>query len=173
MKVTKAKQKLQQLQSKGEAAAAARRAGPCPGNVAQVPNAAPMHSSLSAPPDAPWDQGPLLVRVSHFLLCLCTCLWAQVLLLHKSACGASSCCTAQPVFVEEDVSLAPIGFHASCYDWSLGPEHHMTCSWVKASRPLVGSILHPLDTPMIPSLTVLNQLLSSAQLPRQQLQLCR
>ena len=75
MKVTKAKQKMQQLQSGGNAAALTRRAGSFPGNVAQVPNAGAMQSSMSAPHQPAWDQAPLLVRVS---LVLSSCLARQI-----------------------------------------------------------------------------------------------
>lgn len=64
MKVTKAKQKMQQAQSGGDAAALARRAGSFPGNVAQVPNAGAMHTAMAAPHQPAWEQAPLLVRVS-------------------------------------------------------------------------------------------------------------
>ena len=63
MKATKAKQKMQQLQPDSNAASLALRAGPASGNVAQVPNATALHSSVAIPHEAAWGQAPLLVRV--------------------------------------------------------------------------------------------------------------
>lgn len=67
IKATKAKQKkmlqLQPGSSAATAAALARRAGSFPGNVAQVPDAGTMHSSMGAAQEAAWEQAPLLVRV--------------------------------------------------------------------------------------------------------------
>lgn len=64
MKAAKAKQKMQQQAQPGSSAAAlAHRAGLAAGNVAQVPNAGTLHSSIAGPDEAGWGQAPLLVRV--------------------------------------------------------------------------------------------------------------
>ena len=66
IKATKAKQKMQQTQpgsAVSTAAALARRAGSYSGNVAQVPNAGALQTSMGLPQGATWDQAPLLVRV--------------------------------------------------------------------------------------------------------------
>ena len=61
IKATKAKKKMQQLGS--SAAPLALRAGPASGNVAQVPNASTLHSSIAVSHESAWGQAPLLVRV--------------------------------------------------------------------------------------------------------------
>lgn len=63
IKATKAKQKMQQLQP----GTAAHRAGPPSANVAQVPNAGALHSSMAAPHEAAWEQAPLMVRVRSLI----------------------------------------------------------------------------------------------------------
>ena len=63
IKATKAKQKMQQVQPGSNAAPLALRAGPASGNVAQVPSASALHSSLAVPHAPAWGQVPLLVRV--------------------------------------------------------------------------------------------------------------
>jgi len=85
IKATKAKQKMQQTQPGSDvstAAALARRAGSYSGNVAQVPNAGALQTSMGLPQGAAWDQAPLLVRVRlpfcpsaciFFLLPACGC----------------------------------------------------------------------------------------------------
>ncbi|KAL0053903.1 hypothetical protein WJX82_000883 [Trebouxia sp. C0006] len=68
IKATKAKQKMQQTQPGSDAptaAALARRAGSYSGNVAQVPNAGALQTSMGLPQGAAWDQAPLLVRVDE------------------------------------------------------------------------------------------------------------
>lgn len=93
IKATKAKQKMQQLQPGSDAAALARRSGTFPGNVAQVPNAEAMHTSMAPPQAAAWEQAPLLVQVgdhissSNLLICV-----AASVCLCLSAWGSSSCC---------------------------------------------------------------------------------
>ncbi len=85
IKATKAKQKMQQTQPGSDAATAAalaRRAASFSGNVAQVPNAGALQTSMGLPQGAAWDQAPLLVRVRSpfcpfacipFLLPACGC----------------------------------------------------------------------------------------------------
>ncbi|KAA6427377.1 MAG: hypothetical protein FRX49_02041 [Trebouxia sp. A1-2] len=69
MKATRAKQKKMQQTQPGSdaptAAALARRAGSFSGNVAQVPNAGALQTSMGLPQGAAWDQAPLLVRVGE------------------------------------------------------------------------------------------------------------
>ena len=69
IKATKAKQKMQQTQPGSDAptpAALARRAASFSGNVAQVPNAGALQTSMGLPQGPAWDQAPLLVRVRSF-----------------------------------------------------------------------------------------------------------
>ena len=70
MKAAKAKQKIQQSQPGSSAAALAHRVGPASGNVAQVPDAGTLHTSMAGPDEAGWGQGPLLVRVGPLTLWL-------------------------------------------------------------------------------------------------------
>ena len=91
MKATRAKQKKMQQTQPGSdaptAAALARRAGSFSGNVAQVPNAGALQTSMGLPQGAAWDQAPLLVRVRSPL-----CPFACILLL-LPACACVSQCT--------------------------------------------------------------------------------
>lgn len=85
IKATKAKQKMQQTQPGRDAAtsaALARRAASFSSNVAQVPNAGALQTSMGLPQGAAWDQAPLLVRMRSpfrpfacilFLLPACAC----------------------------------------------------------------------------------------------------
>jgi len=90
IKATKAKQKMQQTQPGSDAASAAalaRRAGSYSGNVAQVPNAGALQTSMGLPQGAAWDQAPLLVRVRlPFCLHLLSsaCLWMCQSKYHNS-----------------------------------------------------------------------------------------
>ena len=89
IKATKAKQKMQQTQPGSDAASAAtlaRRAGSYSGNVAQVPNAGALQTSMGLPQGAAWDQAPLLVRVRS-LFCPFGC---TLLLLAACACSQHS-----------------------------------------------------------------------------------
>ena len=85
IKATKAKQKMQQTQPGSDAptvAALACRTGSYSGNVAQVPNAGALQTSMGLPQGAAWDQAPLLVRVRlplpqiclHSLSSACLCM---------------------------------------------------------------------------------------------------
>lgn len=89
IKATKAKQKMQQVQPGSDAATAAalaRRAGSFPGNVAQVPNAGALQTSIGLPQGAAWDQAPLMVRVR-------TPFYAFACILHLPAYACVSQCT--------------------------------------------------------------------------------